>query len=88
MEDLLKLREEIDKIDNQLVSLYEQRMQIAEEVAKYKIANGKEIDYSPNVDPMHDKFLKASSGFSSISINSNDATEGFKLTGGWREYTL
>lgn len=54
----------------------------------YKISNGKEIDYSPNVDPMHDKFLKASSGFSSISINSNDATEGFKLTGGWREYTL
>lgn len=54
----------------------------------YKISNGKEIDYSPNVDPSQDTFLKASSGFSSISINSNDATEGFKLTGGWREYTL
>ena len=39
MEDLLKLRDEIDKIDNEIVSLYEKRMKIAESVASYKISN-------------------------------------------------
>ena len=37
MEDLLKLRDEIDKIDNEIVSLYEKRMKIAEGVARFKI---------------------------------------------------
>ena len=35
MEVLLKLRDEIDKIDNEIVSLYERRMKIAEGVARY-----------------------------------------------------
>ena len=33
MKDLLELREEIDEIDNQIVELYEKRMQISEQVA-------------------------------------------------------
>ena len=37
MEDLLKLRDEIDVIDNEIVSLYEKRMKIAERVARFKI---------------------------------------------------
>ena len=43
MEDLLKLRDEIDKIDNEIVSLYERRMKIAEGVARYKIQTGKKV---------------------------------------------
>ena len=31
MTDLLVLRDEIDKIDNEIVALYEKRMKIAEE---------------------------------------------------------
>lgn len=43
MRDLLELRDEIDEIDTQIVELYEKRMQIAEEVAEYKISNGKQV---------------------------------------------
>ncbi|MDO4323346.1 MAG: prephenate dehydratase [Lachnospiraceae bacterium] len=43
MKDLLELRDQIDKIDRQIVSLFEERMQISEDVAKYKIANGKKV---------------------------------------------
>ena len=35
MEDLVKLRDEIDTIDDQIVSLFEQRMAVAENVAWY-----------------------------------------------------
>ena len=43
MKDLLELRNEIDEIDNQIVELYEKRMEIAEGVAQYKIANNKPV---------------------------------------------
>ncbi len=43
MRDLLELREEIDKIDEQIVDLYQKRMEIAAEVASYKIENGKKV---------------------------------------------
>ncbi|MBE5890588.1 MAG: prephenate dehydratase [Lachnospiraceae bacterium] len=43
MKDLLELREEIDRIDNQIVSLYEERMKISEQVAEYKISTGKKV---------------------------------------------
>ncbi len=43
MRDLLELRDEIDKIDNEIVALYEERMKIAEEVAEYKISVGKPV---------------------------------------------
>ena len=36
MDELQKLREEIDHIDSQIVSLFEQRMKAAEGVAEYK----------------------------------------------------
>jgi chorismate mutase/prephenate dehydratase len=41
--DLQELRKEIDAIDTQLVSLYEKRMKISEEVANYKISTGKPV---------------------------------------------
>ena len=41
--DLLELREQIDAIDRQIVSLYEQRMEICGQVAEYKIETGKKV---------------------------------------------
>lgn len=43
MTDLLVLRDEIDKIDKQMVELFEKRMEICGEVAKYKINTGKKV---------------------------------------------
>ena len=43
MKDLLVLREEIDKIDKQIVDLYEKRMEISAGVAEYKINTGKKV---------------------------------------------
>lgn len=41
--DLLKLREQIDEIDGQMVALYEKRMAVCAEVAEYKIGIGKKV---------------------------------------------
>lgn len=43
MRELQEMRDEIDEIDRQIVSLYEQRMAVSGEVADYKIANGKQV---------------------------------------------
>ncbi|MCC8162416.1 MAG: chorismate mutase [Lachnospiraceae bacterium] len=43
MEDLQKLRGEIDEIDREMVKLFERRMDVCREVAQYKIANGKKV---------------------------------------------
>lgn len=55
----------------------------------YKVlADGCQTDYAPETDPRYDKYLWAKSGTSKININTTDSAEGFKLTGGWRQYTL
>lgn len=41
--DLLQLREKIDEIDAQIVSLYEQRMEVSSQVAHYKINTGSKV---------------------------------------------
>ncbi len=43
MLDLNQIRQEIDTIDNQIVSLYKQRMEKAKQVAEYKISVGKPV---------------------------------------------
>ncbi len=43
MRDLLELREEIDGIDRRITELYQRRMEIAGEVASYKIKNGRKV---------------------------------------------
>lgn len=69
MEDLLKLRDEIDKIDNQIVELYEQRMKIAEGVARFKIATGKKVfDKEREISKLNTLSAKASSEFTKIGI--------------------
>lgn len=55
----------------------------------YKVsALGVETDFTPEVDPSYDTFLRAKNGKSTISINTVDASTGFKLVGGWRQYTI
>lgn len=41
--DLGELRNRIDEIDEQIVALYEERMEVCKGVAEYKIANGKKV---------------------------------------------
>ena len=41
--DLLELRSQIDEIDRQIVELYERRMEVSGNVAKYKIETGKRV---------------------------------------------
>lgn len=43
METLLEMRDKLDVIDEQITELYEQRMQICEQVADYKIKNGRKV---------------------------------------------
>ena len=50
--------------------------------------DGTEEDYAPEVDANYDTFLRAKTGLSFLSINTEETLEGFKLTGGWRQYTL
>ena len=44
--DLQDIRRQIDEVDGQLAELIEQRMQLAADVAEYKLANGKAV-YDP-----------------------------------------
>ena len=37
--DIKKLREQIDKIDSQILKLYEERMDVVRSIGEYKIAN-------------------------------------------------
>ena len=53
-----------------------------------KDITGKEVDFAPEVDPSYDTFLRAKSGLSKINVNTAESGDGFKLTGGWRQYTL
>ena len=41
--DLLELRKQIDEIDEEIVKLYERRMDISSQVADYKIETGKKV---------------------------------------------
>ena len=41
--ELTELRKQIDEIDEQIVALYEKRMDISSQVADYKIATGKKV---------------------------------------------
>jgi Prephenate dehydratase len=43
MVDLLALREEIDRIDKEMVALYTKRMEIVKGVAEFKISTGKQV---------------------------------------------
>lgn len=55
----------------------------------YRIStDGSETDYTPEVDPQYDTFLRARSGLSKLVVNVTEAGIGFSLIGGWRQYVL
>lgn len=55
----------------------------------YKISSsGVETDMSAETDARYDTFLRAKNGTSKIVVNTDGAGSTFKLTGGWRQYTL
>lgn len=41
--ELSEIRQQIDQIDNEIIRLFLQRMHCSEEVARYKIQNGKAV---------------------------------------------
>ena len=43
MQSLEEMRKELDVIDDQITTLYEQRMKVCEGVAEYKIKNGRKV---------------------------------------------
>ena len=43
MIDLQECRDEIDKIDSEIIRLFEKRMKVCEDVAEYKIRTGKKV---------------------------------------------
>ena len=69
MTDLLKLRDEIDKIDNQIVDLFEKRMEIVESVANYKISTGKPVlDRTREKSKLDNLSCKATTDFTRTGI--------------------
>lgn len=43
MESLQELREQLDEIDNQIVDLYQKRMDVCGKVGEYKVATGRKV---------------------------------------------
>lgn len=75
MEDLGKLREQIDAIDAQIVSLYERRMEISGRVAEYKIETGKKVFDKQR----EEEKLAALRSLVDSEFNRNGITELFEL---------
>ena len=73
MTDLLVLRDEIDKIDRQIVELFEKRMEICKEVAEYKILTGKKVFDKER----EDNKLQTLRGLAHSDFNKHGVTELF-----------
>lgn len=58
MDDLARFREEIDMVDKELMKLFQRRMNIVLEVAKYKEKNGLEVFHGKREDEVINKNLK------------------------------
>lgn len=73
MLDLQEIRKDIDSVDRQLVELFEKRMQLTTDVAKYKIETGKKV-----LDPQREQEkLEAISGMVSNEMNKHGINEIF-----------
>lgn len=69
MPDLQDLRKEIDNIDDQMTALFEKRMAIAEQVARFKIENTKPVfDYSREQEKLKSVSEKTHTNFNSCGI--------------------
>lgn len=71
METLEELRVKLDEIDNQIVNLYEKRMEICAHVGEYKIQTGKKV-----LDRQREKEkLESVAGKASNPFNKKGVTE-------------
>ena len=69
MTDLERYRDEIDEIDSEIVRLFEKRMKVSEEVAKYKIKTGKQVlDPARESQKIHTLKEKAHGDFNSLGV--------------------
>ncbi len=69
MLDLLEIRKQIDGIDSQMVALFEQRMQLCSDVAKYKIENGKQVlDRKREEEKLKTLAALASNSFNQVGV--------------------
>ncbi|NCB91528.1 MAG: prephenate dehydratase [Clostridia bacterium] len=69
MLDLLEIRKEIDTIDEQIVRLFEERMQLCSDVATFKIENGKEVlDRKRENEKLEALCAKASNPFNQVGV--------------------
>lgn len=67
--DLSELRQQIDEIDNQIVSLYEKRMDVCSQVADYKIATGKKVfDKTREVQKIQNVKCKVKNEFNKTGV--------------------
>ena len=62
MIDLQVSRRQIDEIDSQIVKLFEERMKVANEVAKYKMETGKAVFDKEREEQKLDSLSKISHG--------------------------
>lgn len=72
--DLGELRNRIDEIDEQIVALYEERMEVCKGVAEYKLANGKKVFDRAR----EDEKLQKVSGLAHNEFNSHGIQELFE----------
>ena len=69
MDQLLKYRDEIDRIDTQLVELFEERMKVSEAVARYKIETGMQVlDPEREMQKIRSVMDKASTPFNKMGV--------------------
>ncbi|MCC2254707.1 prephenate dehydratase [Ruminococcus sp. CLA-AA-H200] len=69
MAELAQLREELDRIDDQIAKLYEERMRVCGEVGEYKVKNGRKVfDRQRENDKLADVASKVSGDFNKKGI--------------------
>ena len=69
MTDLQECRKEIDRIDSEIVKLFEKRMKVSEEVAEYKIHTGKEVlDSKREQEKLKTLRAQAHSSFNALGV--------------------
>ena len=69
MRDLADIRVEIDQVDNEILSLFQKRMELACQVAEYKIATGKKVYDKAREDEKLEKLSSSvEDGFSQQAV--------------------
>ena len=69
MATLQELRSQLDRVDNEIVKLYEERMEICEQVGEYKVQNGRKVfDRQREKEKLQDVASKVSTEFNKKGV--------------------